>query len=104
MATVSDQHVEEDTVEYFVFSALTDNASVVDQLEELRVECFSLLNDNSQSYIWHHDGINLVAIHEGKTARLHQKGLVNTSCSIPLTSTPELVCSTSISVHVTCAT
>lgn len=67
MATVSDQHVEDDTVEYFVFPALSNDAGVVDQLEELRVECFSLLNELSRSYIWHHDGINLVTIHEGKT-------------------------------------
>lgn len=75
MATVGDQHVEDDTVEYFVFPTILDDASVVDKLEELRIECFSILSDLSRSYIWHHDGINLVAVHEGKTTHTQLKRL-----------------------------
>ena len=61
MATGSDQHVEE-TLQYFIFPVLYDNSSVVVQLEQLRVECFSFLSELSSSYIWHDQGINLLPI------------------------------------------
>ena len=62
MATVSDSHVDEDTVEYFLFPSTSDVEDQLEQLEELRLRCFQFLDERARSYIWHEDSMNLTVV------------------------------------------
>ena len=62
MADSTDTHVEQDdAVEYWIFPDLSlVDCNHSEKLEERRVQCFSVLNQHLESYIWHEEGINLV--------------------------------------------
>lgn len=61
----SGSHVdsESDAVEYWIFPDLSSiGRDHIGKLEEWRVQCFSVLNERSESYIWHQEGISLVVV------------------------------------------
>ena len=59
-----DTHVEQDdAVEYWIFPDLSlVDCNHAEKLEEWRVQCFSVLKQHLESYIWHEEGINLVVV------------------------------------------
>ena len=61
MATTR-SHVEEDTVEYWLFPNLSEDADVFEQLDTFRTKCFTYLHKLSQNYVWNEESINLSAI------------------------------------------
>ena len=57
------KHVDfEDAVEYFLFPDVKEKENLANHLEELQTRCFTFLNEQCRSYIWHEDSINLCAV------------------------------------------
>ena len=68
MATKNGELHVEDTIEYFIYPSLSPNRSLADQLDELRVECFTALMQRSRSYIWHEESVQLdIVLTRGKS-------------------------------------
>jgi hypothetical protein len=84
MATVSDSHVDEDSVEYFVFPSASDVEDQLGKLEELRLQCFQFLDERARSYIWHEDSMNLAVVANpgGQDLQQHHDGLRRAAPSI----------------------
>ncbi len=68
MATVGEQHVDEETIVYYLFPPTCDGGVAgAATLEEFRAECFKFLCERSRAYIWHEESMNLSLVHPAGT-------------------------------------